>query len=506
MLLEINNAVVSILDLRELLKVISPCLRRIIPHDAALLTLREPESGRLRLHALDLQTFGRAPFEEGVLISPEDTPEGQAMTSRRPVLAAPVVDLKRFSSPWVRHAVDNGVRSGCAVPLISHDRTLGALSVVSLREGAFTEADAELLALCASQIAIAVENALAYREIETLKNKLAEEKLYLEEEIQTEYNFAEIVGQSAALRKVLREAETVAPTDSCVLLCGETGTGKELIAHAIHSLSARRERTLVKLNCAAIPTGLLESELFGHERGAFTGAIAQRVGRFELAHRGTLLLDEIGEIPLELQPKLLRVLQEREFERLGSSRTIKTDVRLIAATNCDLPQMVAEKKFRSDLFYRLNVFPITIPPLRERPEDIPLLVRYFSKKHSTRMNKRIETIAKETVDALGRYAWPGNVRELENFVERAVILSQGSELQAPLAELRAPAAAAPEIPAAAAAPHGPSPLSLAEVERAHIEEILRRTRGVIGGRGGAAELLGLPVSTLRHRMKKLGLR
>jgi formate hydrogenlyase transcriptional activator len=509
LLLEINNAVVSTLDLRDLLKVISSCLRRVIPHDAALLTLHAPESARLRLQALDLQMFGKVPFEEGVLISLEDTPEGQAITSRRPVLVGPVVDLARFSSPWVRHAVDNGVRSGCAVPLISHDRTLGALSVVSLREDAFTEADGELLAQCASQIAIAVENALAYREIETLKNKLAEEKLYLEEEIRTEYNFAEIVGQSAALKKVLREVETVAPTDSCVLLYGETGTGKELIARAIHSLSARRERTLVKLNCAAIPTGLQESELFGHEKGAFTGAIAQRVGRFELAHKGTILLDEVGEIPLELQPKLLRVLQEHEFERLGSSRTIKTDVRLIAATNCDLPQMVAEKKFRRDLFYRLNVFPITIPPLRERTDDITLLAGYFAKKHSLRMNKRIEAIAKETVDALSRYAWPGNVRELENFIERAVILSQGSELQAPLAELKTLAAAIPESSVVADAhlsPQPSRPVSLAEIERAHIEETLRQTRGVIGGRGGAAEILGLPISTLRHRMKKLGLR
>jgi formate hydrogenlyase transcriptional activator len=501
LLLEINNAVVSSLDLRDLLKVISQCLRQVIPHDASLLTLYESESAQLRVHALDSQARAKAPFEEGVLIAMEGTPEGEAINSRRPVLVGPQVDLKRFSSPWVRQAFEDGVRSGVAMPLISHNRALGALSVVSLREDAFNNADVELLSQCASQIAIAVENALSYRETERLKNKLASEKVYLEEEIKSEYNFAEIVGQSIALKKILQQVETVAPTDSTILLCGETGTGKELIARAIHDMSARRERTLVKLNCAAIPTGLLESELFGHEKGAFTGAIAQRIGRFELANKGTLLLDEVGEIPLDLQPKLLRVLQEHEFERLGSSRTIKTDARLIAATNCDLPQMVAEKKFRSDLFYRLNVFPITIPPLRERTEDIPLLAGYFAKKHSLRMKKRIDTISKATVAALCAYPWPGNVRELENFIERAVILTTGSELQAPLSELKTGTLR-------------PSPLtptsfnhtSLEDVERAHIEDILRQTRGVIGGKGGAAEILGLPISTLRGRIKKLGLK
>ncbi len=508
LLLEINNAVVSTLDLRELLRVISVSLCRVIPHDGALLTLHDPETSQLRLQALDLQTFGRKPFEEGVLISLEDTPEGEAITTRQPVLVGPKVDLKRFSSPWVRHAVENGVRSGLAVPLISHDRTLGALSVVSLSEDAFTNEDSELLGQCASQIAIAVENALSYRETERLKNKLASEKVYLEEEIKFQYNFAEIIGQSSALKKILQQVQTVAPTDSAVLLCGETGTGKELIARAIHDLSARKERTLVKLNCAAIPTGLLESELFGHEKGAFTGAIAQRVGRFELANKGTLLLDEVGEIPLDLQPKLLRVLQEHEFERLGSSRTIKTDARLIAATNCDLLQMVAEKRFRSDLFYRLNVFPITIPPLRERIEDIPLLVGYFARKHSIRMNKRIDIISAETIDALCNYSWPGNVRELENFIERAVILSSSSELMAPLYELKVTPVPPSQYLAAGETLQSPrpKPTSLHDVERAHIEEILQQTRGVIGGKGGAAEILGLPVSTLRSRIKKLGLK
>jgi len=415
-----------------------------------------------------------------------------------------VQEIEGTLSDFDQALVNGGLKAGGIVPLIAHDRKLGVLGVGRLRDVPFTSEEQDLLCHTANQIAIAVENALAYREIETLKNKLASEKVYLEEEIK--YNFAEIVGQSAALKKVLQQVETVAPTDSAVLLCGETGTGKELIARAIHDLSGRRERTLVKLNCAAIPTGLLESELFGHEKGAFTGAIVQRVGRFELANKGTLLLDEIGEIPLDLQPKLLRVLQEHEFERLGSSKTIKTDARLIAATNCDLLQMVAEKRFRSDLFYRLNVFPITIPPLRERVEDIALLTGYFAKKHSLRMNKRIDSISKETIDVLCSYHWPGNVRELENFIERAVILTSGSELQAPLNELRSTPGNGSEAlqPGPPTAPKKPS--SLEDIERAHIEDVLRQTKGVIGGKGGAAEILGLPISTLRNRMKKLGLK
>jgi formate hydrogenlyase transcriptional activator len=305
---------------------------------------------------------------------------------------------------------------------------------------------------------------------------------------------------------VLKQVETVAPTDSPILICGETGTGKELIARAIHNLSARRERTLVKLNCAAIPTGLLESELFGHEKGAFTGAIAQRVGRFELAHKGTLLLDEVGEIPLELQPKLLRVLQEQEFERLGSSRTIRTDVRLITATNCDLRQMVAEKKFRSDLYYRLNVFPIKVPPLRERAEDIPLLVSYFAQKHARRMNKRLETIPTDALQELCQYTWPGNVRELENIIERAVILSPGPELRSALPELSSQAAV---IPAEPADKHThlevAENMRLEDAERAHILRALRDTNWIIGGARGAASKLGLNRSTLRSKMVKLGI-
>lgn len=506
LMLEINNAVVSQLSLRELITVVSSCIRKVLQPDITGISLYDPESNEFRAYMFYLPD-NLPPIAEGTPMPLEGTIGGMAFTAGHAVFQdrpEPGVQRHEFD----QRMIDAGIRSGGVVPLIAHDRKLGFLGVGSFHEAAFSKDDQELLGHIANQIAIAVENALAYREIETLKNTLASEKLYLEEEIKSEFNFAEIVGQSAALKKILRQVQTVAPTDSAVLLFGETGTGKELIARAIHDLSGRRERTLVKLNCAAIPTGLLESELFGHEKGAFTGAIAQRIGRFELANKGTLLLDEIGEIPLELQPKLLRVLQEHEFERLGSSRTIKTDARLVAATNCDLPQMVAEKKFRSDLFYRLNVFPINVPALRERTDDVPLLAGYFTQKHALRMNKRITTIDKQTVDALIAYPWPGNVRELENFIERAVILTTGSELQAPLAELAVSlnGGGDKQAEAPSAVTIAPRPVTLEDAERAHIEEIVKQTRGVIGGKGGAAEILGLPVSTLRNRMKKLGLK
>jgi formate hydrogenlyase transcriptional activator len=345
----------------------------------------------------------------------------------------------------------------------------------------------------------AVEQAIKRgRQMEQLKNKPADEKKYSEDALRSEISFSEIVGQSAALRHVLKEVETVAPTDSTVLICGETGTGKELIARAIHNLSLRRSNPFVKLNCAAIPTGLLESELFGHEKGAFTGAIAQRIGRFELANPGTIFLDEIGDIPLELQPKLLRVLQEREFERLGSTRTLHTDARLIAATNANLVKRVDEKRFRSDLYYRLNVFPILIPPLRERREDIPVLVNHFVQKYTRRMNKRIDTIPATAMKAMSEYHWPGNVRELENFIERAVILSGGSELQLPLAELVQPKNSSRTFSES-------NSTTLREAEREHILRTLKDTKWIIGGPAGAAARLGMKRTTLGSLVKRLGI-
>jgi formate hydrogenlyase transcriptional activator len=380
---------------------------------------------------------------------------------------------------------------------VSRDHVLGVLGLARRTEMAFSPDDLEFLARIANQVAMAVENALAYGQIAALKDKLAQEKVYLEEEIRTGHHFEEIVGESAALRRVLKEVETVAPTEATVLIRGETGTGKELIARALHDLSPRRDRTFVKLNCAAIPTGLLESELFGHEKGAFTGAISQNVGRFELAHQGTLFLDEVGDIPPELQPKLLRALQEQEFERLGSTRTIKVDVRLVAATNRDLAQMVADGKFRSDLYYRLNVFPVVLPPLRDRRDDIPLLVRHFTHQFARRVGRRIETIPTEALDALTQYAWPGNIREMQNVIERAVILSPGPSLQIPLGDLPA-AAPQTRVPARA-------PVTLSDAEREHILGALRETDWVLGGPKGAAARLGMARSTLHWKMKKLGL-
>jgi formate hydrogenlyase transcriptional activator len=492
LLLEVNNAVISHLELRELLKAVSLSLRRVVPHDLAGFALFDPETQRLSAHALDFphnQEF----VEAGDGIPLEGTPEGKAFTSRQTVLIRNL-DTAEFSADIIKRAKAAGLQSGCAVPLVSHGRVLGTLSVVSMQPEAFSENDAELLNQIGAQVAIAVENALAYKQIAQLKDKLTKEKLYLQEEIQTEYNFQEIVGESQTLRRVLKEVGTVAATASTVLILGETGSGKELIARALHNLSDRRERTFVKLNCAAIPTGLLESELFGHERGAFTGAIATKIGRFETADRGTLFLDEVGEIPLELQVKLLRVLQEQEFERLGSTRTMRVDVRVVAATNRDLAHMVDAGKFRSDLYYRLKVFPVTLPPLRERAEDIPALVRHFAQKFALRMKKRIETIPAEAMKALQAYSWPGNVRELENFIERAVILSSGSDLMVPLSELKSVSPAS-----------NGSPKTLEDAEREHILKALHEAKWTIGGSAGAAAKLGMKRTTLQSKMQKLGI-
>lgn len=483
LLLQVNNTLVSNLNLRELLKSISGSLSTVMPHEAAALTLYDESLNQLRVAAFDFPDHD-SPCAAGKIIPFEGNPIGEAFTTRKTTL----IDYDPANC--------SGLASGCASPLIFRGRVLGVLAIKSSRPHAFSKDDAELFEQVANQVAIAVENALAYNEIETLKNKLEKEKLYLEEEIRSEYNFEEIVGSSSVLKRALQNVQTVATTDSTVLIYGETGTGKELIARAIHNLSERRERTLVKVNCAAIPTGLLESELFGHEKGAFTGAIDRRIGRFELAHQGTIFLDEVEDIPLDLQSKLLRVLQEQEFERLGSSRTLRVDVRVVAATNADLAQMVEEKKFRSDLYYRLNVFPINVPPLRERPEDIPLLVHFFANKFAQQMRRPIESVPKETMAALVAYHWPGNIRELQNLIERAVILSRGSSLEIPLGELK-------QAPKPAIQANGGS--TLENVERDHILKVLSDAKWVIGGPTGAAARLGINRTTLNHRMRKLGI-
>jgi len=387
--------------------------------------------------------------------------------------------------------IEEGLSVGCYLPLVGRDRVVGVLMLCRRSNSPFAEDDVMLLEQVACQIAIAVENTLEYERATKDRDKETKQRLYLEEEIRAE--FGEIVGESSALKSALHLVSVVAPTDSSVLILGETGTGKELIARAIHNLSSRRDRAFVKLNCAAIPLGLLESELFGHEKGAFTGAIAQKTGRFELAHKGTLFLDEVGDIPLELQAKLLRVLQEQEFERLGSNRTRKVDVRLVAATHRDLPAMVKQSAFRDDLYYRLNVFPINIPALRERTEDILKLVRHFTAFYAQRMNKKIDSIPSETMEALVRYHWPGNVRELRNFIERAVILSPRTLLQAPVAELE---------PFSAPGRSNPSMTGLEEVERDHIIRALESSNWVVGGRNGAAQRLGMKRTSLVYKMQK----
>src|SRR6184192_3489711 len=432
LLLNLTSRITSNLDLREVLRAISANFREVMRCDGAGIWLPGEELGTFKLYAFDAPVSKGFAKEEVIITLPEDDPARRAFETMKPMVAT--VDEIGWpgGGEGYRLAAAESVKSACFIPLVNRGRALGDLMIVRLTEGTFTAEDVDFLSQAAGQIAIAIENALAYREISELKDKLAQEKLYLEEEIRSEMDFEQIVGSSAALKHVLQLVETVAPNDSTVLLLGETGTGKELIARAIHDRSRRKERTLVKLNCAAIPTGLLESELFGHEKGAFTGAIIQKIGRMELADQGTLFLDEVGDIPTDIQPKLLRALQEREFERLGSTRTKKVDVRLVAATNRNLQKMVEEKQFRSDLFYRLNVFPIRIPPLHERPEDIPLLVHYFTQKHARRMEKQIDGVPVTAMAKLTQWHWPGNIRELENFVERAVILTRGTTLQFPI--------------------------------------------------------------------------
>jgi formate hydrogenlyase transcriptional activator len=491
LILDLTNQVVSNLEFHDLLRAASASVRQVMHCDAAAVMLADPESTHLRVHALDYPE-SRGIFTEGSLVPIEGTLPGNSFKTGKPIVVNRL-DPAEVPTEMYNKATAEGLNSFCDVPLISKNRLLGVLAVARREENAFDNGEVAFLTQVANQVAIAVENALAYREIADLKDRLAQEKLYLEDEIRGEMDFEGIVGQSSALRHVLNLVETVAPSDSTVLLLGETGTGKELIARAIHDRSRRKDRTFVKLNCAAIPTGLLESELFGHERGAFTGAISQKIGRLELADQGSLFLDEVGDIPIEIQPKLLRALQEREFERLGSTRTKKVDVRLVAATNRDLEKMIESREFRSDLYYRLNVFPIRIPPLRERPEDIPLLVRYFTQKYGRRMEKQIESIPAAAMKKLAAWRWPGNIRELENFIERSVILTHSSALQVPIGELGSNGKSTP-VPGTREAD-----------DRDEILRILKETKGRVAGPQGAAARMGIKRTTLISRMQKLGI-
>jgi PAS domain S-box-containing protein len=491
-MLHLSSALLSNMDVRKLLEAISASIREVIPHDCATLGLYDERSGELMVQFLDAADSASG---GDVRVPLETSPAGRAFRTREPVVLDRLAG-SGYPAETIRHLTGLGMHSGCWVPLVYRDEAVGTMLVASRREAAFSQAETAMLTGVADKVAMAVSNVVAFRQIAEMRDQLRQEKQYLEAEINLENHYEDIVGQSKSLRQILKEIETVAPTDATVLIQGETGTGKELLARAIHRLSLRNDRTFVKLNCAAIPAGLLESELFGHEKGAFTGAIARKLGRLELANEGTLFLDEVGELPLDLQPKLLRAIQEREIERLGGNRVIPVNVRLIAATNRDLSQMVAEKQFRSDLFYRLKVFPIFATPLRERAGDIPVLVRHFVNTHSRRMGKTIETIPEETMQALVRWPWPGNIRELENFLERSVILTRGPVLYAPLAELER---REDEQDAATENP------TLQEAEREHILRVLRETKGQIGGPDGAAARLGLKRTTLNSKLKKLGI-
>jgi formate hydrogenlyase transcriptional activator len=502
LLLELTNHVVSNLEFRDLLRSAATSTRRVMGCDGIGIILPDSDNTHLRIYALDFDFTDESVHEESIFPIDEDISGVVFRTGK--LWCGSVQEARRLG---MKDTVRAEVGTVCVLPIVSRGRVLGTFGVVKYLDNAFAGADIEFLTQIANQVAIAVENAVAYCDIRDLKDQLSKEKLYLEDEIRAEMNFAQIIGNSPSLRRVLKRVETVAPTDSTVLIYGETGTGKELVARAIHDLSPRRSKPFVKLNCAAIPTGLLESELFGHEKGAFTGAITQRIGRFEVANGGTIFLDEVGEIPLELQTKLLRVLQEREFERLGSSRTLHTDARLIAATNRDLEAMVSEQKFRSDLFFRLNVFPVQVPPLRERQGDIPLLVRHFAQQFSRRMNKVFETIPSAAMDSLCRYHWPGNIRELQNVIERAVIISASPVLAFDVGDLKFSKGSHAQEGAtiSTSATNGALGDILKETQREQILKALEESHWVVAGPHGAAARLGMKRSTLHLRMQKLGI-
>ena len=518
LLMNLMKQITSSLNLREVLQSISANLREVLHGDIASISLYDAASGKFKLFVLDFPR-GQGLIKEDLLL-PLIGPGKTVLETLQPVIAS--IDELYELGPEVRAELMSleGARSACLVPLVNRGRVLGILATVRTTEEPIGQDEVKFLSQIAGPISISIENALAYEEISELKNKLAEEKLYLEEQIRSEMGFEQIIGESATIKHALQLVETVAPSDSTVLLLGETGTGKELIARAIHEHSRRKDRTFVKLNCAAIPTGLLESELFGHEKGAFTGAISQKIGRMELADQGTLFLDEVGDIPPEIQPKLLRVLQEREFERLGSTHTRKANIRLVAATNRDLEQMIAEREFRSDLFYRLNVFPIRIPPLRERKDDIVLLTKYFVQKLAKQMDKKIDCVPASVIKELTAWDWPGNIRELENFIERAVILTRGRTLEAPLSELRkvtpreAAQTPAPKVEEEIARIVKETVDSLSRnhemdehvsKQREEIIRVLAECKGRVAGPNGAATRMGVHRTTLVSRIKRYGI-
>ncbi len=492
LLFDLTNTLVSKLSPDELFSAISEQLHKVLSFDVIALTLLDQKTGELLLSGFHMDDNFKWEFDR-TRGRPDGMPTAEALATGKPVLTNKT-DFERYTSPTYKKVVDVGFRSLCSIPLKSPNATIGTLELARTSEQQFHEDDVELLVQVARQIAIAIENSLAYRELAEMKERLAYEKLYLEDEIRLDKNFGEMLGESFAFQNVLKNIQIVGPTEATVLILGETGTGKELAARAIHQRSGRSKNSFIKVNCAAIPSSLLESELFGHEKGAFTGALTQRVGRFELAHQGTLFLDEIGEIPIELQSKLLRAIQEQEFERLGGNRTTRVDIRFVAASNRNLKAMVDEGSFRSDLYYRLHVFPLILPPLRDRREDIPLLTRYFTQKYAQRMSRKIESIPTAAMEILTSYEWPGNIRELQNVIERSVILSRGHNLELAMPEFDADA-----YNAISASGKG------TEAERERILQVLRETNGLVSGPNGAAGRLGLKRTTLQARMKKLGI-
>jgi formate hydrogenlyase transcriptional activator len=491
-LLDVNNAIVTCRDRDSLFSATTTALRRVVPFDRAALHLYDPVKDVFRVLGVTGPVPSPPIFPIGTEWPRRQTRGGWVLDHREPLLTVDLRDPPSF--PEHAALLKGGLRSAVSVPMAIKGKIIGTLNIGSRVPGQYGAEDASLLAAIAEQIALAIENLLAYEEIAALKARLEEEKVYLQEEVRTEAAFGDVIGESPAVLGVLASVRHVAKTDSTVLVTGETGTGKELIVRAIHDLSRRKDKLLVKVNCAALPAGVIESELFGHERGAFTGALTRKVGRFELANRGTLFLDEVGDLPLELQAKLLRVLQDGEFERVGGTQTLKVDVRLIAATNRDLERAVSEERFRADLYYRLNVFPIVIPPLRERKQDIPRLARHFAMLYASKMGKNVGTVSADALERLAAYDWPGNVRELQNIIERTVILSPSGRFE--LGDLvAAPAVGSPKQRAR----------NLEDVERQHIVEVLEETGWRVSGERGAAKILGLKRTTLEARMMKLGI-